>query len=321
MLKQTALALAIAGLASSAAYAAAPNVVGGSSDVGYVETGPSTFPGTAPADYAGISMLRDGGTAMSGFVNIAAAPVNQVRSTATANAAGPFFALHPQDLQPIAQVWLNTQHDEADILSLRQVRYLAAPGWPHFSGLAFGQVKYYNSTLNQYVPYAMGDGVYFGEWARDGAAIGGTVDTAEMKMDSASHTVWFVGDNAVTSMPTLVNATYAVVGIGQTGTDALGNTLAGGLPHAPNLYQGTLTANYSGGSGTLAGSINRTVGSGTQSVSFAGTNILSDGSFNNGISNPHEIRGQFYNNANALAGIAVDNGAGTGSLAFGGHRQ
>lgn len=154
-------------------------------------------------------------------------------------------------------------------------------------------------------PLAIGSGVYFGEWAPRAA---GTppADSTNLNMASSSRTVWYAGDNPTTTMPTLTNATYNVIGIQGVGT------AADNLPTAPKLYRGTLTANYGGGTNTLAGSITN----GTNTVNFAGTTIDVNGKFVNG----NAIEGQFYNNASALAGI-YKGGTAASHVAFGGSRS
>lgn len=140
-----------------------------------------------------------------------------------------------------------------------------------------------------------GSEVYFGEWA---PAKTGTQPTnsTDLNLSSTDRTVWFVGENPTTSMPTLVNAKYNVVGINQYNP----GTAAG-------VTSGVLTANYGSGSGTLTGTLG--------SVNFAGTTIASNGSF----ARTTQIQGQFYGaNAEALAGIYVN---GTTKVAFGGAKQ
>jgi len=310
----TAAIFAMTGVA--AVHAQAPNVVGGSSDTGYVEVGPSNFPPPpigGDLGYSGISMLRADGS-KSGFIDLYDGPITQVSNAPdlVANQAGPFYAPFP--LNPIikvAQVWLNNNTEvdgvvPANIYSLRQTVILPLPVWPQFGGLVVGQVA----------GTSKGDGVYFGEWSRS-IGSSGTTDSANLNMTDEKRTVWFVGDNAVTEMPALVNASYNVVGISQTGTNASGAVLAGGLPHAPNLYTGVLTANYNGSSGDISGAISRNVGDVTQSVDFAGTAINANGSFGN---SDATIRGQFYNNADALAGIYTG-GSVSDHVAFGGQKQ
>jgi len=311
-LKTTFISAAILAMTGvSTAHAQAPNVVGGSSDTGYVEVGPSNFPPPpigGPLGYAGLRMLGQDGE-WSAFIDLYDGPVTQVSNAPdlVANEAGPFYAPFPLNpVLEVAQVWLNNESDTANVYSLRQTLNLPMPQWPKFGGLVVGQVK----------GTGKGDGVYFGEWSRSIGSTGKT-DSAHLNMTDDKRTVWFAGDNAVTDMPTLVSASYDVVGISQTGTDASGAVLAGGLPHAPNLYTGVLVANYNGSGGDLSGAISRNVGDVTQSVDFAGTNIEANGSFNNG---DKSITGQFYNNADALAGIYKGASA-SDHVAFGGKRQ
>ena len=228
----------------------------------------------------------------------------------------------------VAQVWKDTEsvkdgstYANFAVNSIRQITTLSIA--PQFGGLVIGQVAANTSGLPAADPtlLAVGSGVYFGEWAPRAT---GTppLDSTKLNMDSASHTVWYVGDNATTSttMPTTINATYGVIGIGQTGTDANGNTLAGGLPDNLNLYQGKLDVAYANGSGTIGAgatnnSISRDVTGVTQTISFAGTTIGNSGSFSNGSS----IQGQFYNGAEALAGIYTG-GTAQEHVAFGGSK-
>ncbi|MNI49469.1 hypothetical protein D3C73_1040810 [compost metagenome] len=123
-------------------------------------------------------------------------------------------------------------------------------------------------------------------------------------MGSADRTVWFSGENPTTNMPNLVNAQYNVVGINQHN------------PENPNLYTGVLTANYSttAGSGNLGGALTR---SGSAALDFTGTTINNVGAFTRDTT----INGQFYNNANALAGIHTGGAGVQDDVAFGGARQ
>ncbi|THF67293.1 hypothetical protein E6C76_02650 [Pseudothauera nasutitermitis] len=296
-MKMTVIATAVLSLAAAApAFAQAPNVQGGSSNTANVQVGPSAFPPGSPTGFAGIRMQRSDGT-WSGYVNIAAAPINQVTTFATANSAGPFYANHPDGYR-IAQVWYNNQNAVANVYSLRQVTYAQAAPWPQFGGLVIGQLK--GNTP--------GSAVYFGEWSPTVSGTPNQGDSTDLNMASSGRTVWYVGDNAVTSMPALVNAQYSVVGIRQTGVGT-------NLPYAPALYTGTLTANYSTniGLGAITGSISRN----GDSVNFLGTLISSNGTFANF---GNTISGRFYNNAAALAGIYTGGGAGN-HIAFGGSRS
>jgi len=286
---------------------ASPNVQGHSSKMYRAAPGISNFaPEDLPTGNSGLKMWRTDNT-WSDTIDLFYGPIKQVKDFATANEAGPFFA-KPLWLGPkVAQVWYNTNHKEANIYSLRQT--FRPPNWlngsvPHFGGVVVGQVKY-KVNANNSEAYAVGSGVYFGEWS---PALNNpsTNDSTNLNMGHSERTVWYVGDNAVTSMPSLVNATYNVVGIRQTGVN-------GNLPHAPNLYTGTLTANYGSGNNTLTGAITR----GSHSVNFAGTTISGNGTFKNGA---NTIEGRFYNNAQALAGIYTGGGSTSNHIAFGGSK-
>lgn len=127
--------------------------------------------------------------------------------------------------------------------------------------------------------------VYFGEWWKAG-------DTPA----SASHTVYYAGDNTNTTVPTSGTATYTVAGINGSAT---------------NLLSGTFTANF--GAGTLEGSL---AGTGTavssltlNSVTFnPGTAEFGGAASANGtagVNNSGVVQGHFFGaNAAALAGIA-----------------
>lgn len=290
----TAAVLALAG--ASSAFAQGANVQGGSSNTNNVQAGPSTFPSIpilAPDGYAGLSMMRNDNT-WSGTIPLMT-PVLLTTLVATPNQAGPHYANNPLTQARVAQVWYNNQNATANVYSLRQTDYPAAANWPHFGGLVIGVVK--GTT---------GGNVYFGEWSPPVSGTPNQGDSTDLNMTSSGRTVWYVGDNAVTNMPTLVDAEYSTVGIRQTG-------VGGNLPYAPQLYTGTLTATYSGGSGSITGSIARS----GDTVNFAGTTIASDGTFDNG----GTIDGRFYNSAAALAGIYTG-GSGAGDhIAFGGSRS
>lgn len=143
--------------------------------------------------------------------------------------------------------------------------------------------------------------VYFGEWWKAG-------DTAA----SASHTVYYAGDNTNTTVPTSGTATYTVAGINGSAT---------------NLLSGTLTANF--GAGTLEGSL---AGTGTavsnlslNGVAFnPGTAEFGGAATANGtagVNNSGVVQGHFFGaNAAALAGIAEFNNAAY-NTAFGGAKN
>lgn len=300
-MKKSTLALAIMAVLGSGIAVA--GIDGGTSKVSKVDIGPSNH-----------SMFGDGyaGLALNGAdtrIDLAGGPVKG--SNAAIAARGNGTILKPADMgMPalpinVAQVWKDTAtvsngSNDADfaINSVRQITTLAIA--PQFGGLVIGQVADASGA-----PLAVGNGVYFGEWAPRAA---GTppLDSTDLNMVSADRTVWYVGDNAVTAMPTAVNATYGVIGINGVGT------AAGGTPDNPNLYTGQLTANYGAGTGSITGTIDR----GSNSISFAGTTIGNDGTFSNAA---NTIDGRFYNGAEALAGIYE--GATTADhVAFGGSK-
>ncbi|HBK46414.1 MAG TPA: hypothetical protein DDZ67_08260 [Xanthomonadaceae bacterium] len=112
----------------------------------------------------------------------------------------------------------------------------------------------------------------------------------------ATHTVYFIGDNADTSVPASGSANYAVTGINNY--------------NGSNALSGTFTANF--GAHTLTGSIQNATGfavnigtatinsnasiSGNGAVaSISGTTLASNGA----------VSGQFFNSQASLAGIAT----------------
>lgn len=298
-MKKSMIALSVMALLGSGAAMAAS---GGSSNTANVAAGNSShilFGG-------GNSGLKFENSLM-GFIDLAKGPVNG-SNTAIANKGQGAIMTGADAGAPvsmdIAQVWSTSASQGTSkfmVNSVRQVNtfFLA----PQFGGLVIGQVANASGS-----PLAVGSGVYFGEWAPRAA---GTppANSTNLNMGSSSRTVWYVGDNPTTAMPTLVGATYNVVGIQGVGT------AADNLPTAPKLYGGTLTANYVSGGGagnTLTGSITN----GTNTVNFADTTIASNGKFTKG----NAIEGQFYNNASALAGI-YKGGTAASNVAFGGSRS
>lgn len=291
-MKKQILALAIASALTSVSAVAA-TVAGGSSDASKVAPGQSNLFGS---NNAGLSFAGS-----STVIDLAGGPVAQSNS---AIARGPeangktylkgsdvnFLAGIVLGNTRIAQVWKNDVAFNGDTTSINSVRQMIVPPlpfMPDFGGLVIGKVE--------------GSAVYFGEWAPKGANYTDLAST-DLNMGSADRTVWFSGENPTTSMPTLVNAQYNVVGINQHN------------PESPNVYTGVLTANYAAGAGTLGGSLTR---SGSTALDFTGTTINNLGAF----SRDTTISGQFYNNANALAGIHKAGAGVQDDVAFGGARQ
>ncbi|TDQ36489.1 hypothetical protein [Thiopseudomonas denitrificans] len=321
----------IAALTSNAAMAASNNVQGSSSG-SLVQVGPSTHTWFDKGN-SGLKLNNSS----SGYIDLADGPIRGSNAAlADAPDSNGNYFLYPAHVGQlplplkVAQVWkdetsvndANTGSDYANfaVNSVRQITTLSLA--PQFGGLVIGQVgETTPGAVSSTTLLPVGEGVYFGEWApRVGSpAASGT----NLNMTSGDRTVWYVGDNATTSttMPTTINATYGVIGTGQTGTDANGNTLAGGLPGNLNLYQGKLDVAYANGSGTIGAgatnnSISRDVNGVTQTISFAGTTIGNSGSFSNGST----IQGQFYNGAEALAGIYQSATGVADDVAFGGSK-
>jgi len=300
-MKKSTLALAVMAMVGSGAALAAP--LGGTSNSAGVAVGASNH-----------SLFGGGnsGVALDGagsYIDLAGGPIKGSNTAIAARGDGTIMRPADIGMLPlpinIAQVWNATGSSNGAnfaINSIRQITQISLA--PQFGGLVIGQVANASGT-----PLAVGSGVYFGEWAPRAAGTPPNNST-DLNMGSASRTVWYVGDNAVTNtnMPTAINATYGVVGINGVGT------AAGGTPDNPNLYKGTLTASYSaGGSNSISGTLTR---SGSSDVDFAGTTILSNGRFTRG----SDIEGRFYNGAQALAGIHKGGTGVSDDVAFGGSK-
>lgn len=260
----------------------AATVAGGSSSSYVVPTASNMM----AVGTAGIAMPTTvGGTAdLTKVVSFAAGPIAQTNALiATPGTASAIITqIHPVTGLPynVSETWKNTVAYNTNVYAYRQIDN-PLPNFPQFGGEVIAKVS--------------GAEVYFGEWAprKSGTQ---PLNSTDLNLTDANRTVWYVGENPTTSMPTLVNAKYNVVGVNQynPGTGA-------------GVTSGVLTANYGSGSGTLTG----TVGS----INFGGTTIASNGSF----SRTSQIQGQFYGaNAEALAGIYT---SGTTKVAFGGAKQ
>lgn len=314
-MKNSTLTLAIMALmGSSTAFAASPNVEGGSSDIFGVETGASDhilFDG----DNSGVAL-----NGASSYIDLAGGPINGSNNAIDDHGNGAIMT--PADMGlfgglSVAQVWKadaavnggGSTYANFAINSVRQITTLSFA--PQFGGLVIGQVgaNSTGSAADPAEPLSVGEGVYFGEWApRDGTP---PQDSTDLNMDSDDRTVWYVGDNAVDATPDLVNAEYNVIGIRQTGEGT-------NLPGSPELYSGVLTANYSTStsSGAITGSIDR----GSETVSFDSVAIGATGSFSGSGSDSvgtGTIEGRFYNGAHELAGIYTTSNA-SDDVAFGG---
>lgn len=283
------LAIVSAFLLASASSFATP-VAGGSSKAFVVANKESTMmaqgeagismPGTDPYD----------ATKQSGVVSFKSGPLWQTNQV-LGGADGNGYIQMPLGTN-IAETWRHTITSGVgtgtQIYAYRQLNN-PLPGYPHFGGEVVAKVS--------------GQEVYFGEWA---PRIAGTppASSTDLNLSHADRTVFYTGENPTTAMPNLVNAKYDVVGVNQynPGTQA-------------GISKGTLTANYGGGTGTLAGLVG--------TVLFNGTTIASDGSFAKNFSgSTAKIEGQFYGAAaDALAGIYYNPANGANDMAFGGAKQ
>ena len=314
--KQTLLAAVLCGAFGVAAAEPGIKDYGGSSELKNVEPGQSD---AIPfgAGKAGLRFVNGGNWSAS--INLQNGPVQHIRAKyndrnktpipingtdPSANVNGTrnpqYLTLH--DVVPIlgnwfinprlGQVWYENRAHNTEVYSVRQMANSAIPAAPKFGGLVIAKVP------------GMGEGnnVFFGEWApRKGNP---PQNSTDLNMGDSRRTVWYVGDNPTTNMPNLVNAQYNVLGVNKH------------TPGQNDFYTGVLTANYGTGSGSLTGTLSRP----GDNINFAGTNIRSNGTFDNGKANEH-ISGRFYGSgAEALAGI-VDRAGVDKDVAFGGRKQ
>ena len=317
--KQTLLAATLCGVFGVAA--AAPE--GGSSQTDIYKKPTVVKPGESDSQpfgegKAGLAFSTDNGHSWSNSINLEDGPVKHIgikykqgTQKVPINGNDPYanvdgtrnpHYLTLKDVKPVigwfynpplGQVWYENRHNNTEVYSVRQMANPAIPAAPKFGGLVIAKVPGMNGS----------DGnVFFGEWApRKGNP---PQNSTDLNMADGKRTVWYVGDNPTRNMPKLVNAKYNVLGVNKH------------TPGRNDFYTGTLTANYGTGSGSLTGSISRP----GDSVNFAGTNIRSNGTFDNGKVNEH-ITGRFYgNSAEALAGI-VDRAGADKDVAFGGRKQ
>ena len=195
----------------------------------------------------------------------------------------------------LGQVWYENRHNNTEVYSVRQMANPIIPGAPKFGGLVIAKVPGMGGSNGN---------VFFGEWAP--RAGNPPQNSTDLNMADGKRTVWYVGDNPTQNMPVLSEVTYNVLGVNKH------------TPGQNDFYTGVLTASYGAGKNELSGSISRP----GDSVKFDGTNIRSDGTFDNGKADEH-ISGRFYGSgAEALAGIVDRDGqAGVDrDIAFGGKR-
>ena len=263
------------------------------------------------AGAAGIKVST--GNGLSNSINLEAGPAQRIRNkygnapinggnqNANVNGAVNPRYLTPGDVNPVlgwfsskklGQVWYEKRANNTEVFSVRQMADPLLPIAPKFGGMTFAKVP--TAATN----------VFFGEWAPRKGNSNQIANSTDLNMNDGNRTVWFVGENPTANMPKLANAKYNVLGINKH------------TPGKNDFYSGVLTANYGAGKNELSGTISRA----GDSVNFAGTNIRSNGTFDNGKVNEH-ITGRFYGNgAEALAGIVNRTGADK-DVAFGGRRQ
>ena len=303
--KQTLLAAVLCGVFGVAV--AAP--YGGSSELKNVEPGQS---GVIPfgAGKAGLRFVNGGNWSAS--INLQNGPVQHIRNKYNdgknpINGTDPYANvdgtrnsqyLMLRDVAPVigwfynpklGQVWYENRHNNTEVYSVRQITEPKLFFAPKFSGLVIAKVP----------GMSEGNNVFFGEWAP--RAGNPPKNSTDLNMACAKRADCYVGDNPTQNMPVLSEATYNVLGVNKH------------TPGQNDFYTGVLTANYGAGKNTLEGSLSRP----GDSVKFDGTNIRSNGTFDNGKAD-ERITGRFYcSGAEALAGI-VDRTGVDRDIAFGG---
>ena len=313
--KKTLLAAVLCGVFGVAAAEPGIKDYGGSSELKNVEPGQS---GVIPfgAGKAGLRFVNGGNWSAS--INLQNGPVQHIRNKYNdgknpINGTDPYANvdgtrnsqyLMLRDVAPVigwfynpklGQVWYENRHNNTEVYSVRQITEPKLFFAPKFSGLVIAKVP----------GMSEGNNVFFGEWAP--RAGNPPKNSTDLNMADGKRTVWYVGDNPTQNMPVLSEATYNVLGVNKH------------TPGQNDFYTGVLTANYGAGKNTLEGSLSRP----GDSVKFDGTNIRSNGTFDNGKAD-ERITGRFYGSgAEALAGIVDRDGqAGVDrDIAFGGRRQ
>lgn len=315
MRNQTLLAVLLCGVFGVAVAAPGIREYGGSSELDNVDPGMSE----ALPFGAGEAGLRfTSGNHWSTSINLEKGPVQHIRAKYNdrnktpipINGTDPYANVNgtrnPQyltlrDVAPVigwfynpklGQVWYENRHNNTEVYSVRQIANPAIPAAPKFGGLVIAKVP----------GMSEGNNVFFGEWAP--RAGNPPQNSTDLNMADGKRTVWYVGDNPTQNMPVLSGATYNVLGVNKH------------TPGQNDFYTGVLTASYGAGKNELSGSISRP----GDSVKFDGTNIRSNGTFDNGKAD-ERITGRFYGSgAEALAGI-VDRTGVNRDIAFGGHKQ
>ena len=312
--KKTLLAAVLCGVFGVAAAEPGIKDYGGSSELKNVEPGQS---GVIPfgAGKAGLRFVNGGNWSAS--INLQNGPVQHIRNKYNdgknpINGTDPYANvdgtrnsqyLMLRDVAPVigwfynpklGQVWYENRHNNTEVYSVRQITEPKLFFAPKFSGLVIAKVP----------GMSEGNNVFFGEWAP--RAGNPPQNSTDLNMADGKRTVWYVGDNPTQNMPVLSEATYNVLGVNKH------------TPGQNDFYTGVLTANYGAGKNTLEGSLSRP----GDSVKFDGTNIRSNGTFDNGKAD-ERITGRFYGSgAEALAGIVDRDGqAGVDrDIAFGGKK-
>lgn len=142
--------------------------------------------------------------------------------------------------------------------------------------------------------------IWYGEWAKE---------TSSNTADASTHTVFYVGDNTGTTVPTTGTATYTVNGVNN------GDVLSG--TYAANFASGKLTGTLTGGSTVSSLSVDSNFSVGSAAFSGTASATGTSGTDSNGA-----VSGQFFGaNAASLAGIATFANTKAYDTAFGGTKN
>ncbi|MCH4248934.1 MAG: transferrin-binding protein-like solute binding protein [Acinetobacter populi] len=167
-------------------------------------------------------------------------------------------------------------------------------GAPDHTGLGVWAFKNVSPTTG-------GDDVWFGEWAKEVGSTG--------VADASTHTVFYIGNDANTTVPETGTATYTVSGINN------GNNLTG--TYSADFGEGTLSGTLTGSGTVTSLTINSEFDVGEAEFYGTASATGTSGTDTNGVSS-----GQFFGaNAASLAGIATFVNTRAYDTAFGGVKQ
>lgn len=186
----------------------------------------------------------------------------------------PFKKVSLNRLEWFGRFNLGGSHDNATGLTqLQESHDLMPKSHKDFGHYAFSSVK----TDSRW----FGNKLYFGEWSDDG------------DFTDSSHTVYYVGKDKTSSMPTTGKFSYDVKGINNAGDDGIMTSNNFSVDFSNNKVEGTLSKADNSLDITIDATIN------PSTASFAGTAIANQNINGNS-------KGEFFGtDATALGGIAT----------------